>query len=128
MMMQAKINTWAITMGIVGVILTGAVAEIGASDTKQQPAPSAVHRLKQEHPAGCYLIWGKRDLVRTCDFLKGGQIMVQWHDIAPARGKFNWSKLDEGLRFFAKIGRPTTVQVNANTKPDWLWDYVANCG
>ena len=128
MIMQAKINTWAMAMGVVGMILTGAVAEIEASGTKQQPVPSAAHRPKQEHPAGCYLIWGNRNLVRTCDFLKGGQIMVQWRDIAPARGKYNWSKLDEGLRFFAKINRPITVQVNANTKPDWLWDYVAKCG
>jgi hypothetical protein len=128
MIMRAKIDAGAIAMGIVGVILAGAVAGIGASNTKQPSAPSAAPRLKQEHPAGCYLIWGERDLFKTCDFLKGGQIMVQWRDIAPARGKFDWSKLDEGLRFFAKIGRPTTVQVNANEKPDWLWNYVANCG
>lgn len=128
-MIRAKINMGVIAMSVVGVILAEVVAETGTStNTKQRSASSAVPRLSQEHPAGCYLIWGKRDLVRTCDFLKGGQIMVQWRDIAPARGKFNWSKLDEGLRFFAKIGRPTTVQVNANTKPDWLWNYVAKCG
>ena len=115
MMMRAKINTGAIAMGVAAVIMAGS-------------APSAVAQPTQEHPAGCYLIWGERDLVRTCDFLKGGQIMVLWRDIAPTRGKYDWSKLDEGLRFFAKIGRPTTVQVNSTTKPDWLWDYVANCG
>ena len=128
MMMRAKINMTAIARGVVGVILAGAVTGIGAPNTKQGATPSAVAQLREKHPAGCYLIWGRRDLVSTCDFLKGGQIMVQWRDIAPARGEFDWSKLDEGLRFFAKIGRPLTVQVNANKKPDWLWDYVANCG
>jgi hypothetical protein len=129
MKMRAKINTGAIAMGVAGVIMAGAVAGAVAADTKQPAAPSAVDRLRQEHPAGCYLIWGERDLLKTCDFLKGGQIMVQWRDVAPAHGKFDWSRLDEGLRFFAEIGRPTTVQVNANDKkPDWLWDYVANCG
>jgi hypothetical protein len=124
MMMRTKINTGAIAIGVAGVILAGAVA----ADTKQQSASSAAVQPRPEHPAGCYLIWGNRNLLKTCDFLKGGQIMVQWRDIAPARGKFDWSKLDEGIRFFAKIGWPFTVQVNANKKPDWLWDYVAKCG
>jgi len=114
-------------MAVLGVILAWSVAGIGDPDT-EPPSASSAAGLTQEHPTGCYLIWGDRNLLKTCDFLKGGQIMVQWRDIAPARGEFDWSKLDEGLRFFAEIGRPITVQVNANKKPDWLWDFVANCG
>jgi len=128
MMTWARIKRSAIVMGTTAAILAGNAGGIGAATPKRQAVLSPVGRASGEHPAGCYLIWANRDLHKTCNFLKGGQIMVQWEDVAPERGKYDWAKVDKWLQFYAELGQPTTVQVNANRKPAWLWNYVASCG
>ena len=58
-------------------------------------------------------------------FLVGGQVVVQWGDVQREEGRYdfqrfaapNWRKLD-------RLGRVTTVQLNANTLPEFLFAKV----
>jgi hypothetical protein len=77
---------------------------------------------------GIYLVWGK-DSMATAPYVRGGQVMLEWSQVEPARGSFNWSTLDSELKYYASIGKQATVQINSTTaKPAWLWNVVARCG
>jgi hypothetical protein len=78
--------------------------------------------------AGIYLVWGK-DSLATQPYVHGGQVMLEWPQVEPARGSFNWSALDSELAYYRSIGKQATVQINSTTsKPAWLWNVVARCG
>jgi hypothetical protein len=78
--------------------------------------------------AGIYLVWGT-DSLATQAYVRGGQITVEWPQIEPSRGRFDWRSLDSELAWYHGIGRQATVQVNSTTaKPSWIWNVVANCG
>jgi hypothetical protein len=79
-------------------------------------------------PAGIYQVWGK-DSAATKPYVKGGQIMLEWSQIEPSRGNFNWSSLDSELAYYNSIGKVATVQVNSTKgKPAWVWNVVSRCG
>ena len=50
--------------------------------------------------------------------------MLQWADLEPSEGQFNFSALDSQLSDFAKINFKTTVQINGDKKPSWLFQEV----
>jgi hypothetical protein len=76
---------------------------------------------------GIYMVWGNStDAAQP--WVRGGQVKVEWRDIEPARGSFNWAPLAAGLATYANLGKSTTIQVNADTKPAWVWNLVAKCG
>jgi hypothetical protein len=88
-----------------------------------QPPP-----LKGMPPAGIYQVWGSEKAV-TAPYVRGGQITLEWPQLQPARGKFDWSVLDAKLRYFNSIGKVATVQVNSTrAKPAWVWNVVQRCG
>ena len=62
-------------------------------------------------------------------YVQGGQIVLQWTDVEPSRGHFNWSSLYAQLDAYRAMGKTATVQVNStHGKPGWIWDVVARCG
>jgi Beta-galactosidase len=89
------------------------------------PAPAAWAGLPT---AGIYLVWGS-DSLATQPYVRGGQISLEWSQVEPSRGKFDWSSLDSELGYYHGIGKQATIQVNSTSaKPTWLWNVVANCG
>lgn len=74
---------------------------------------------------GLYAIWYSKDAhVLDLPYIKGGQIIMQWADLEPARDKYDFATLDAQLTKMQKLGKMTTVQVNGNQKPAWLYNEV----
>ncbi len=91
------------------------------------PAPRTVDRLQTE-ARGFFLLWAQdrsdADQIFDLPFIRGGQVVLQWADVEPAPGRYDFSKLDEGLARFAARRQWATLQINGNKKPAWLFDQV----
>jgi hypothetical protein len=78
---------------------------------------------------GIYQVWGTDADVAKRPYVKGGQIVLEWKTVEPARGRFDWSSLNAELGAYARMGKPATVQINSTKgKPAWVWNIVARCG
>ncbi len=86
-----------------------------------------VDRLQTEG-RGFYLLWsqGKADAdeILSLPFLRGGQVVLQWAEVAPAPGHYDFTGIDAGLARFAARRQFATLQINGNQKPAWLFDQV----
>jgi hypothetical protein len=81
----------------------------------------------QTRPAnsGLYAIW-YRDKYELLDvpYIVGGQIVVQWHDVEPEAGRYDFSSIGQELKKLRALGKKTTIQINGNLKPAWLFAHV----
>jgi hypothetical protein len=73
---------------------------------------------------GLYAIWTRPEISDQLTFLKGGQMVVQWREVEPEEGRYDFSKVRSQLEALHKLGRVTTVQLNANQHPVYLFDKV----
>src|SRR5438128_7922354 len=73
---------------------------------------------------GLYAIWSRPEISDRLPFLKGGQVVLQWEAVEPAAGRYDFSDLNRQLAQIAALGRFTTVQLNANRQPLFLYDRV----
>jgi hypothetical protein len=73
---------------------------------------------------GLYAIWSPPEITDRLPFLKGDQVRLQWRDVQPAADRYDFTALDAQLERVAKLGRFTTVQLNANRHPEFLRDLV----
>lgn len=73
---------------------------------------------------GLYDIWYKDDSVLNFPYIKGGQIMLQWADVEPSEGRYDFSLIEKKLKKFKAAGKFTTIQINGNNKPLWLYNKV----
>jgi hypothetical protein len=107
------------------------VAEPPADQPPADPVPPPVDQPPAQDglpAAGIYQVWSK-DSTAALPYVRGGQIVLNWAQLQPARGRFDWSVLDAELEYFASIGKPATVQVNSTPKkPAWIWSVVQRCG
>lgn len=90
---------------------------------------AAVLAAQSRHPdAGLFVIWynSEKDasLFFRQPYLKGGQVVLQWAQVEPARGRYDFSPLDRELAAIRKLGWRATVQINGNLKPAWLFETV----
>jgi hypothetical protein len=79
------------------------------------------------HPEkGIALIWyGSQDNLNHRDsMVTSGQIMFMWRDFEEHKGKYSFDKLDEELKIISDKGMKTTVQINGNLHPDYLFRIV----
>lgn len=78
--------------------------------------------------SGIFCIWygGQPDADRYLEqsYVRGGQIVLQWRDVEPERGKYDFASMDSQLEALARRGLVATLQINGNRKPDWLFDAV----
>lgn len=81
----------------------------------QTPAPHS----------GLYAIW-YRDQHELLDapYLVGGQIVVQWADVDRGSGRYDFSSIARELGRLRALGKKTTIQINGNLKPGWLFTRV----
>jgi hypothetical protein len=78
---------------------------------------------------GIYEVWGSRADVAHHRVIRGGQIVLEWKAVEPARGRFDWSSLISQLNAYHAMHKAATVQINSTTdKPAWLWNVIARCG
>src|SRR5207249_2581154 len=73
---------------------------------------------------GLYGISTRREISDRLPFLKGGQVVLQWEAVEPAAGRYDFSDLHRQLEAISKLGRVTTVQLNANRQPQFLVNLV----
>jgi hypothetical protein len=69
---------------------------------------------------GLYAIWSRPEVTDGLGFLKGDQVRLQWSEVQPAADRYDFRPLDQQLERLAKLGRFTTVQLNANRHPAFL--------
>lgn len=89
---------------------------------------SACKEPKLTGAEGLYALWYKNK-PNEKEFLEqpymiGGQMVFQWRELAPEKGKYDFSKIAEELANFASKKMYTTIQINGNLKPEWLYDEV----
>src|SRR5216684_3358815 len=73
---------------------------------------------------GLYAIWTRPEISDRLPFLKGGQVVLQWEAVQPTVDRYDFSDLHRQLEAIAKLGRVTTVQLNANRQPQFLVNVV----
>jgi len=57
-------------------------------------------------------------------YINGGQMVYQWKDLEPEKGKYDFSRMAKELDKYSKMKIYTTIQINGNLKPDWLFNEV----
>ncbi len=77
---------------------------------------------------GLYALW-YQNTANAEQYLKqpyiiGGQMVYQWKDLEPEKGKYDFSKMAKELDKYSKMKIYTTIQINGNLKPDWLFNEV----
>jgi hypothetical protein len=91
-------------------------------------APGCTVDRLQTEARGIYLLWSEKEPdeaeMLSLPIIHGGQIVVQWSEVEPRPGKYNFARLDRRISAIAGRGHRYTVQVNGNKKPAWLFDEV----
>jgi len=74
---------------------------------------------------GVYAIWyhDHYDYLNV-PYIAGGQVVVQWADVDKGEGQYDFSSIAEEIHKLNAMGKKTTVQINGNKKPAWLFDKV----
>jgi len=104
--MSSCYRSWTICLGVVAAAGPCRAADDG-------PDPNR----------GLYAIWAKPDALKL-PFITGGQICLMWRDVQPGESRYDFSKLDAALERMHQLGKPTTVQINGNLHPDFLFEKV----
>lgn len=83
-----------------------------------------------EPKRGVYVIWLGNgpdydpDVFYGQPYIRGGQIVLQWADVHPGPAQYDFSEIDARLADLARRNLYTTIQINGNDKPDWLFGVV----
>jgi hypothetical protein len=86
------------------------------------PGPSP---LPVSVSSGLYAIWyTNHPGILKLPYVSGGQIWVQWADVEVVEGQYDFSAIDGQLADFARSNLKTTLQVNGDRKPLWLFQKV----
>jgi len=89
---------------------------------------SKVYNPNRENAAGLYALWYQKrpnpEQYLQQPYIIGGQMVYQWKDLEPEKGKYDFSKMAQELDKYSKMNIYTTIQINGNTKPDWLFNEV----
>ncbi len=115
-----------------GASLAASAGGLGLYDrpllpAEERSATSGVAAAR-DPKAGIYVIWYPRD-ERAATYLeqpyvRGGQIVLQWAEVEPEPGRYAFERIGADLADFARRGLYTTLQVNGNRKPQWLYTRV----
>lgn len=65
-----------------------------------------------------------RDAILDLPVVQGGQAVVQWAQVEPEKGRYDFSALDAQLADYARRKLPVTIQLNGNRKPAYLFNEV----
>lgn len=72
---------------------------------------------------GIHKIWGD-DALDELPFVRGGYVAVEWADVNPRPGVFDFSIMDERLAHYARLGKCATIMVRGSVKPDYMFDEI----
>ena len=60
-------------------------------------------------------------------YVKFGAINLEWKDIEPKEGEYDWTALDTQLEKYYQLGKAVPIRINTPV-PDWVFNYVACVG
>lgn len=87
--------------------------------------PALVQAQAEPDPnRGIYAIWAREHQFEGLGLVTGGQIFLQWGDLQKGPGEYDFRQLDAALNEQFEAGRPATIQVNGNRKPEFLYANV----
>lgn len=93
-------------------------SEVGTAQTYEP-------NVKPADARGVYAIWYREDTsILSIPYIKGGQVILQWAEVEPSEGKYDFTVMDEQLKQMSEKKKWTTVQINGNEKPKWLYKKV----
>lgn len=72
---------------------------------------------------GLYAVWARDDVFKL-PYIHGGQIVLQWAELEPAEGQYDFAPLAAELKACRERKMRATLQVNGNRKPQWLYRKV----
>lgn len=82
----------------------------------------------RDEAVGLYALWyqntANAEQYLNQPYIIGGQMVYQWKDLEPEKGKYDFSKMAQELDKYGKMEIYTTIQINGNMKPDWLFNEV----
>lgn len=107
-------------LGIPGVVVHA------AEDGARVAAPARATTRLPDAARGIYAVWFKKQpQLLELPFVRGGQIALQWGELEPRAGQYDFSALDAQLARYAARGQQTTVQVNGGRRPAYLYRQIA---
>lgn len=123
---KKKINKKLIMKRLLFILLAFTI--LGTIKAQNTVTISAGKEPKLTGAEGLYALWYKNK-VNENEFLEqpymiGGQMVFQWKELAPEKNKFDFSKIAEELAKFGRKKMYTTIQINGNIKPEWLYEEV----
>ncbi|MCX7012376.1 MAG: beta-galactosidase [Candidatus Sumerlaeota bacterium] len=104
--------------GLLGASLLSANLPAGADAPSSRPPGAGIVAIWLNSPSL------DREAILKMPVIKDGQAVVQWAQVEPEKGKYDFSALDEQLADNAKRHLPATVQLNGNLKPQYLFNEV----
>ncbi|MBK9418813.1 MAG: hypothetical protein IPN62_16415 [Flavobacteriales bacterium] len=75
----------------------------------------------------CAIWYGSNYSTLDLDHVDCGQVVVNWKEIQTAENTYSWTALDNRMAEVASRGLKTTIQVNGNDKPNFLFTKVPYC-
>jgi hypothetical protein len=72
---------------------------------------------------GVHKIWGRKTL-DSMPAIKGGYILLEWRDVNPQRGQFDFSRVEKELQYYDNLDKNVTIAIRGRYKPDFLFDEV----
>ena len=94
--------------------------DLSTSNDKSKP--------DRDEGKGLYALWYQNtpnsEQYLQQPYIIGGQMVYQWKDLEPEKGKYDFSKMAKELDKYSKMKIYTTIQINGNQKPDWLFNEV----
>ncbi len=57
-------------------------------------------------------------------YIRGGMINMQWRDLDKGNGQYDFSRLDERLKLFHDHCLFSSIQINGNRRPSWLFEKI----
>ena len=87
-----------------------------------------ISRPNNTDAEGLYALWYQNkenpELYLNQPYIIGGQMVFQWKELEPEKGKYDFSAIAEKLDKYSTLGIYATIQINGNLKPDWLYEEV----
>ena len=101
---------------------------LGTMKAQNPETLSSEIKKNRDEEVGLYALWYQNtanpEQYLQQPYIIGGQMVYQWKDLEPEKGKYDFSKMAQELERYSKLKIYTTIQINGNKKPDWLFNEV----
>lgn len=115
------------TINLAISLLVSSIVAMTISGCKSDDSSNNEYATQPE-PEGLYALWYSNrenpEQYLTQPYITGGQMVFQWKNIEPEKGKYDFSEIAKELKKYKDLELFTTIQINGNLKPDYLYEEV----